>query len=470
VKELRRNMRIIGNVVVFLFAGLCIWYALTVYTQGAKWAASSYNTRNTVKISTRGDITDRNGITLATNDENGRRVYLENEQARRALSQTVGDTMGMTGASVECFNADKLMNISDSLTGGISALFSGNSTIGNSLKLTIDAKLQAYVSSIFPKGYSGAVCIINYKTGEILCMASLPNFDPQALIDGEISASDVIDTAFLNRCLQGLYTPGSTFKIVTLAAALEADPNCVNQSFTCAGIWEFGSYKVNCASNNEHGTVNLKKAFAKSCNVTFGKLSYQLGAERLRAAAEKFGFNVNFKFGDFAVYNSKFPTEMKNDAELVWSGVGQGEVLVTPLHMAMISGCIANGGTMMKPYLLCEERAANGILQKSGASEVYSQVITADNANIIATYMYEAVKSGTAKQGAISGYTVCGKTGSAEVSNNKEIETNAWYTGFVYDDNHPYAISVVIENGGAGGSEAAPIAAKALAKAIEYND
>lgn len=466
MKELRRNMRIIGTLVILAFVVLCVGYALTVYTQGSSWASTAYNTRNSASNALRGDVTDRDDVVLATTDEEGERIYLANEQARRALSQTVGDTRGMSGTGVETYHASTLMDISTSLSGRLSELISGTQHMGSSIQLTIDAQLQAYVSSIFPDGYKGAVCIINYKTGEILAMVSKPDYDPETILNRQGSA-EVEDTAYLNRCLQGLYTPGSVFKIVTLTSALMNDPSVVHQTFKCAGIWEFGNSKVNCAGNTAHGTIDLETAFAKSCNVTFGKLAYQLGAERLRATAEGFGFNDNFKFGDVILYNSQFPTSLQSEADLVWSGVGQGTVLVTPLHMAMIAGSVANGGSMMKPYLIKKVTSSSGEVLEEGTPEEDRRVMSYEVAGMISSYMRKAVTSGTATKAAVSGAIICGKTGSAEISDDKSVQTNAWYVGFVYDDQHPYAISVVIEEAGAGGSQAAPIAAKALKKALE---
>ena len=464
MKELRRNMRIVSVLVILAFSVLCVGYALTAYTQGSQWASNSHNSRASAKNTIRGDITDRTGIVLATTGNDGSRLYLENAAARRALSQTVGDTQGMAGASVETFHSATLMNISTSLGGRLSEIISGAKHTGKSVQLTLDSYLQTYISSIFPEGYKGAVCIYNYKTGEIMAMVSKPDYDPNDILTRQ--DAQVEDTAFLNRCLQGLYTPGSVFKIITTSSALENDPGIVNQTVSCSGVWEFDSTKINCISNTEHGYIDLKTAFAKSCNVTFGKIAYQLGEDRLKATAERFGFNENFKFGDMIVYNSQFPA-MENVADLVWSGVGQSKVLVTPLHMAMITGSIANNGIMMEPMLVKQVVNANGTVDSVTQPSVYRQVLSPEQAGTIASYMYAAVESGTASKAKISGYTVCGKTGSAETSNDKTIATNAWYTGFIYDSAHPYAIAVVIEEAGAGGSQAAPLAAKALSKAIE---
>ena len=466
MKELRRNMRFVGTLVVILFVGLAAWFAMTVFTQGSVWASDVRNSRLRATASLRGDITDRDGNLLATTAEDGTRQYTKNTLARRALSQTVGDTAGMSGTGIETLYSATLLDISTGLVDRLSELFNSAKHVGGSIRITVDGPLQAYIASEFPPYYRGAVCVTNYKTGEILAMVSMPNYDPYDL--AVRTDAQVEDTAYLNRCLQGLYTPGSIFKIITLASAITNDVNVIDQTFSCSGTWDYEGGHIVCAGGTSHGTVNLKTAFKRSCNVTFGKLAYQLGLERLRQTAERFGFNENFKFGDFVVYNSAFPTDVNNMNGLVWAGIGQGEVLVTPLHMAMISGTIANGGVMMKPWLI--ERITNslGAATTSGAPTPYRQVVSESVASKIAEYMYETVESGTATRAAIRGYTVCGKTGSAEVSDDKTVETNAWFTGFIYDDAHPYAISVVIEGGGAGARMPSELAAKALAKAIEY--
>ena len=463
MKSLRGKMRLVGTLVVCLFLVLGVSYGFTVYSQGSVWASNPYNTRASGTTAHMGDITDRDGITLATTLSDGTRQYLENEQARRALSQTVGDQKGMSGTGVENYYSATLLDISGSLLDKLRGAFSGTERVGSSIQLTVDAQLTTYLSSIFPAGYEGAICVINYKTGEVLAMVSKPDYDPVTLLAGE----EAQDTAYLNRCLQGLYTPGSTFKIVTLASAIEHDPNVLNQKFTCSGSWDYEGGTIVCAGNAVHGTVDLKTAFAKSCNITFGKLAYQLGMERLRNTAELFGLNENFKFDDFMIYNSSFPKSGENLSDLVWSGVGQSQVLVTPMHMAMIAGAVANGGVMVEPKLV--ERIQNplGITTHTRSVTTYRQVMSPSTAQTIAQAMYQAVTSGTATRAAIPGHIVCGKTGSAEVSDDKSVPTHAWFVGFLAEEEHPYCVAVVVEHGGSGGLVAAPIGQKALQKAIE---
>ncbi len=460
MKELRQNMRLVGMLVVITFIGLSAYLALTVFEQGSIWASSSYNTRLKNTGAARGAITDRDNITLAATVD-GERTYLDNAAARRALAVTVGDTAGMSGTGVEGFYSAELLDISDSLTERLSAVFNNRERKGSSICLTIDAKLTAAISKLFPKGYRGAVALTNYSTGEVLAMVSLPDYDPY-----DVSAAE--DTAYLNRCLQGLYTPGSVFKIVTLAAALEHDPGVISQQFMCTGEWQYEGGSIVCAGHTAHGAVDLQTAFAKSCNVTFGKLAYQLGSERLLETARKLGFNENFKLGDFAIYNSKFPEEAENISGLVWSGVGQSTVLTTPMHMTMITASVANGGRMVKPWLVKSITTDTGAVTRTGAPSQYRQVLSPETARCIAQCMYQAVEKGTATRAQIDGLTVCGKTGSAETSDDKSVETNSWYTGYIADASHPYAVSVVVEQGGAGSRLATETAKKALQAAIEY--
>ena len=462
MKELRRNMRLIGTLIAVAFIGLSAWFALTVFEQGSIWASNSHNTRLYASHAQRGSIADRDGVVLAATLD-GERAYFANADIRRALAATVGDTAGMSGTGIEGYYSAQLLDISDSLLERLSAIFRGAERKGSSIELTIDAQLTAYIASIFPDGYRGAVNVTNYKTGEILAMISLPDYDPYL-----IGVEEAEDTAYLNRCLQGLYTPGSVFKIVTLAAALEYDPSVVNQTFICSGSWEYEGGSIVCAGHTAHGSIDLKTAFTKSCNVTFGKLAYQLGLDRLRQTAEKLGFNENLKLGDFAIYNSKFPTSTNNMSDLVWAGIGQGTVLVTPMHMNMITSAVANNGTIMNPYLIKRISTDAGNLTRAGTPAPWRTAMTESAARTIAEYMYSAVQSGTATRSRIDGFPVCGKTGSAETSNDKSVETNSWYTGYIADPNHPYAISVVIEQGGSGSRLASELASKALKAAIEY--
>lgn len=467
MKELRRNMRMVGVLLLCLFLGMGGWFGWSAYTQGTRWMSSGNNTRlnSARKDVTMGTITDRSGLTLAYSDINGERCYAADADVRWAMAQTVGDTLSMSGTGVETMHAGILLGFSGSIIDRTWQWLSGEETRGDDIRLTVDAELSAYIADQFPEGYNGAVALVNYQTGEILAMVSMPSYEPY-----KAGSRDVAESAYLNRCLQGKYTPGSVFKIVTMAAALENKTGVTQRIYTCEGSRLYGDVAVTCAGDTEHGDLTMQEAFTKSCNVTFAALSYELGGTEMIRQSEAFGFNDNFTFPDLVLYESSYPKDIGSIAELAWSGVGQARVLVTPLHMAMIAGCIGNGGVMMQPLLIDQVTGSTGIPRLRASGGVYAKPVSESTARTIGQYMKAAVEDGTGSRAAIDGYTVCGKTGSAEISNDKSVETHAWFVGYLEEKEHPYAIAVVVEQGGSGGDKAARLAGKALKKAIELVD
>lgn len=204
MKTLHKKIRIIGMLVVILFVAMGCWLGRTVYLQGSQWANTAYNTRITSakRSVTPGDITDRNGVTLASTDSEGDRTYISDKTTRRALSHTTGDVSNMSGTGVETMQASELYDISGSFTDKLLQIYTGSGKRGNDVQLTIDAVLTDSIARKFPDGYEGAVVVMNYRTGEILAMVSKPEYDP-----ANVSATGDNDS-YMNRCLQGLYTPG----------------------------------------------------------------------------------------------------------------------------------------------------------------------------------------------------------------------------------------------------------------------
>ncbi len=464
MRELKRNMRVVGTILLCLFLGVGSWFGWSAYTQGTRWMSNQYNKRlsSARKNATMGTISDRGGVVLAYTDADGSRCYSSDSNVRRALAQTVGDTAGMSGTGVETMHAGILLGLSGSTIDRAWQWFIGDETRGDDIRLTLDAELSAYISREFPDGYNGAAVVINYRTGEILAMISKPDYDPY-----KAGGRDVVDSAYLNRCLQGRYAPGSVFKIVTLAAALEKKTGIASRAYTCEGLRLFGDSPVTCAGGAIHGEMTLREAFMKSCNITFAALSYELGGSEMQKTAESMGFNDNFTFQDIVLYESSFPADIGSIGELAWSGVGQGRVLVTPMHMAMIAGSVANGGQMMEPKLIDQVSGSTGIPRLRSSGGVYRRVMSQSTARTIGEYMRATVEDGTGHRAALDGYTVCGKTGSAETSDDKSVPTNAWFVGYIEEQEHPYAVAVVVEQGGAGSDKAARLAGKALKKAIE---
>ena len=303
------------------------------------------------------------------------------------------------------------------------------------------------------------------STGRILALQAYPDFDPNTVEAQWDTLKEDADSPLVNRATQGLYPPGSTFKIVTLASALENLPDLNDFAFDCTGYYPVGNYSV--TDGSAHGVQSLSDAFAHSCNTTFAALSQDLGYEMLGNTAEEMGFNENFMFSDLIVYNSSYPIDDLSAEDLAWSAIGQGRVLATPLHMALIASTIANRGVMNEPRLIAQVTTAQGgnraLLSHAGGRRVLGEDVAAR----LEKEMIRVVKSGTGKRAALdNGYTVAGKTGSAEASNDKSIESHAWFVGYITNDNAPYAVCVLVENGGSGGGVAAPLARKTLQKAI----
>ena len=466
MRETRASVRLVCLILASAVLIVGAAFVVTVNVNGARWINKAYNTRlaDAKKTTVQGTVYDRNLVWLSRSSAAGAREYVSDKKTRLALSQTVGDQKNMSETGVENLHASTLLGFTNTKTGYTLQKLAGYDPVGNDLVLTVDAELTKYLASLFPSGKYGAAVIINYKTGAILAMVSFPEYDPTDM-------DSAADTAFYNRVLQKRYAPGSTFKIITLTAALENLDGVTEESFVCDGVWNYSDHSLKCAGNAVHGEMTLSQAFASSCNVTFGALAFRIGAKAMKQTAERFGLNFDFAFNDLILYESHCLNGKSAAGDLVQAGIGQGTTEVTPLHMAMIAGAIANGGDMMEPKLIAKTLNPAGSVMSVMEPKLFRTVADASVCETVARYMYETVKSGTATKAAISGYKdgyVCGKTGSAEWTNDKEAATNAWYTGFPYgDDAHPYAIAVVVEEGGSGGAVAAPIASKALKKAIE---
>ena len=497
----RNNIK--GLLIAFcaMFVVLSIYLVYTVNQYGTRWFSSPYNTRlNAQKNNViAGDILDRNGKVLATTNADGDRVYIDDSSVRRATSHVVGDNYGQTFGA-ENFFSKYLLGFDQSIAERITAAFSGKPMMGSDVALTIDAKLcdTAYAAM---DDHRGAVVLMNYQTGEILASVSQPTFDPKYVQEYLNGDRDLDESAMVNRVTSGRYTPGSVFKVVTTLAAIRYLPGVTERTFTCDGplafeektgkylpnvhlaldesgqtesnqdnteeqAGMFKGYRVVRDYNDEyHGELTLKTAFAKSCNHVFAQLAMELGAERLARIAKEVGIGEDFLFDDMVTATGSFE-KANTDVNLAWSGVGQYTDLETPLHMCMLAASVANDGIMVQPKLLKEVKTALGIPSHQLVTKTERKAMTAAEAELLKAFMVETVKGGTGTRAKVSGVTVAGKTGTAEVSSG-EAAPNAWFIGFVEEEAHPLAICVVLEKGGSGGRYAAPIAAKVLQRAID---
>lgn len=458
MKQLRNNLKRVGLFLCILLAVLAVYGTYSVIVNGNRWFSSASNTFMTQKKKEviPGQILDRNGVVLASNDasqpdQDGmpKRVYHPDTAVRMAMVHAVGDDKNRVDKGVEGFMTASLYGFDMSMAERISSFLQGNKRVGDDVHLTLDAALSVYATSRFPADKKGAIVVMNYKTGELLTEISLPQFDP---------AGYASEAAAQNRAVRVMYAPGSTFKIITTAAALEYDEDAADRAYQCTGILQIGdgTRNVTDAGNAVHGQLTLQRAFQVSCNNTYARVALNLGDDKLRKTAEKFGFNDNFLFRTLVVENSSYPTENRTETEIAWTGVGQSELLMTPMHMCLVASAVANDGVMMEPYAVSQTVASNGDTRSVIQPRVYRRAMEADTAAQLKEYMRLVVTGGTGTAANIPGVRVCGKTGSAQLDTQEN--TNAWFVGFIDDPAHPYAIAIVVEDAGGGGSVAAPIA------------
>ena len=463
MKQLRKNIKKIAIFLCSLFVLLAGFGGYNIIVNGNRWFSSSVNTfaRSQKKNVIAGDVLDRHGVILATTVE-GKREYAADAATRKAVVHVVGDSNSNVNNGVESFMASYLYGFNMGFDERLSYALRGDNRMGDTVRLTIDSRLAAYIASVFPAGKAGAVVVMNYETGEVVSSQSFPNFDPMNIT---YSVKTDPQKPFYNRAVQGLYTPGSTFKIVTAASALQYMTDVQSRAFQCTGIREYGPRIITDAGTDlesgkitQHGQLTLLRAFQVSCNNTFAGIATELGDEKLKKTAEAFGFNDNFLFRDLVVENSSYPTTNRNDGEIAWTGAGQSALTASPLHLCMIAAAVANDGVMMEPRILHSVVSAQGDLRTEFSPKVYRTVLPRERAAVLQEYMRAVVTGGTGTAAGISGVKVCGKTGSAEVDTQEE--TNAWFLGYLDEEKSPYALSIVVEEGGGGGSVAAPVAKK----------
>lgn len=334
-------------------------------------------------------------------------------------------------------------------------LFSGGDSAGASVELTIDPEIQQLAYDLIPDGQRGSIVVMEPATGNILAMVSKPSYDPNLLSghDTRIVEENVAALSeqpglsiYTNPATESLVAPGSVFKLIVAAAALESGEYDADSEIPNPPALEFPGIEYTlpnfvtggCASRT---TADLEFALEQSCNTAFAQIALDLGEEAIQEQASRFGFGEELAIPT-RVIASTFPSDL-TDPELAQSAVGQFDTRVTPLQMAMVASAIANDGQQMKPQLIKSIRAADLELIESPEPEVLRESISPETADQLTEWMVNVVDNGTATGAQVPGVEVAGKTGTAEVS---ETGDNAWFTGFAPADDPQVAISIVIEN------------------------
>ena len=427
-----------------LLVAICLLVGMGVYVwrfavHGRDWANFTGNAAvyENGRVLT-GTITDRNGLVLADIDD-GQRVFNADETIRTACVHAVGDRERNIGTGALTLFAEALSGYSP---------VTGLSAEGATVALSIDARLNAAAFAALA-GRKGTVGVMDYTTGEIICMVSSPAFDPDVGIDPQDAQ---YDGAYLNRLISAAYTPGSTFKLVTLAAAIETIPDLYERRFTCNGSITVDGNQLNCTA--VHGSQTIEQALANSCNCAFAELALELGGDTLAKYAGQLGLTGRLTMDGTATAAGRFDAAADGSADLAWSGVGQATDLVCPLAMLRLSAAIAAGGTAAEPTVLLNGKTDTSNIMSISTAEKLKAMM---NYNVAAAY----------GPWNFPGLALCAKSGTAEVGDGT---SHAWFTGFLNDEAHPWAFVVVIENGGSGARNAGPVANAVLQKATELFD
>jgi len=399
-----------------------------------------------------GTVVDASGTVLL--DMNNSRTYASSETLRKATVHWLGDRNGSINAPALPTHAAELAGYD--LVNGVYAY----GDTGGTAKLTIDGSVQtAALEALGDK--KGTVAVYNYETGAILCAVTTPTFDPDNVPDLEEDDSGSYEGMFVNRFTQSTYIPGSIFKIVTMAAALEELPNAEELTFYCAGELELNGNKITC--ERAHENQSLKDAFRNSCNCAFAELALQLGGETMEAYVDRFGINDIVTFDGIETAEGNYEAAGYAQIDVGWSGVGQFNDQVNPCAFLTFIGALANGGKGAMPYVV-ENVVVGNNRTYTAKTRMGDTVVSRDTARIVGEYMRNNVEN---KYGDdyFPGLTVCAKTGTAEVGGEKR--PNAMLTGFVSDSAYPLAFIICVEDGGYGADVCLPIASRVLSACVE---
>ena len=438
---------------IAFFIGLG-YFTVNLIIHADEWAQKPMNSHIAVTgLAQAGDIYDRNGYLLATS-EDGSRYYNDDPTIRTAMLHTVGDDSTNIPTALQSVYRTGLTGYNYILGLGLPNSFRSSSDI--TLTLDADACAATY-NAMASRNYRGAAVVYNYQTGEVICSVSTPSYDPYNPVDIK-EGDNTYEGVYIDNVLSSTYPPGSTFKLVTAAAALENIEGSEDRLLYCEGSKIIGGEYVTCVE--PHGEINMKEAMAVSCNIYFAELAVELGSDTMTEYANKFGFNHAYKIDDNDVTKSRYNVSNADTAGLAWSGVGQYTDMANPLHMAIICSAVANGGTPVEPYMIDSvssffnfKNITAGAKGKSG-----TRMIKSSTANKLSEMMRFTVSDhyGDSMFGDLH---VAAKTGTAEVPDGDE---DGWVIGYVTDEDCPLAFAVCIEHGGFGYSSAGPIAKVAL--------
>jgi peptidoglycan glycosyltransferase len=459
--------RAIGRLALVFVAAYALLFARQLFVQtieGPQLAGNPHNPRTALLAPYRGEILARDGTVLARSVRGGR-VY----PFGRALAQVVGydsaryGSSGLEAAFDRDLSARPISNDPfvqlEQLLGNVPA---APALDGASVFTTLDPVVQSTLFEELSAYPRAAGVVLDPRTGEVLALASVPSFDPGAIDASFKEIAGEAASPLLDRATDGLYPPGSTFKIFTAAAALEAGVVTTDSTFEDPGYFRVGDFSVHDDEGEATGTQDLTGAFALSSNVDFAQVALSLGSDRWFEAARAWGLAEPIDF-TLPVARDHLPAPATvTPSILAQLGFGQADLLVTPMRMALVASAIADDGTAPRPYLVSHVRSQGRDDARGRPTELASPISPAVAAQV-REMMVAAVERGTGTAAAIPGVSVAGKTGTAT---NPAGTSHAWFVAFAPAGSAKVAVAILVENAGYGGAVAAPIARRVLAVAL----
>ncbi len=420
---------------------------------------NSYNSRQEMLISQnyRGTIYSNNREILAetkiADDGTETRVY----PYENLFSHSVGySTNGRMG--VEAQANYYLINSNAPLSDKVANDMTGKKNPGDNVYTTLDVDLQevAYKSLGV---YEGAVIVTEPSTGKVLAMVSKPDFNPNEIESiWESLLNDEESSILLNRVTQGLYPPGSTFKIITALEYIRENKDTFSSyHYSCNGRYTNDGNTIQCYHGTNHGEINFATSFAKSCNSSFANIGMSLDRDSFADTLEDLLFDEELPWDLIYRKSSVHMDDTLETEEMMQTSIGQGKTQISPFHLNLITASIANGGMAMEPYMIEKITDYKGNNVKTFRSSTAGRLMSEEEAGILTGLMQEVVVSGTGRVLKDAEYSAAGKTGSAEYNNIKG-DSHAWFTGFAPVENPQICVTIIIEGAGSGGDYAVPIA------------
>lgn len=457
-KKKNHEIMAITYLFVLVFLGMMGYICHFAVTNEQQLINNSYNARQSMLLAQnrRGSVYANDGTVLAETktdtDGTETRVYPFENMFAHAVGYSTNGKMG-----VEALGNYYLINSNAPLSEKVSDDVAGTKYAGDSVYTTLDVKLQQVAYNALGV-YKGAIVVTEPSTGKILAMVSKPDFDPNNIESmWDELVNDKESSVLLNRVTQGMYPPGSTFKIVTALEYIRENPDSYGSyHYQCSGSFTSGEDRINCYHGTSHGAVDFRKSFAKSCNSSFANIGLSLDRTSFEKTLEDLLFNSELPLKSTYSKSKVTVEENMSNADMMQVAIGQGTTQISPMHLNMITCAIANDGKLMKPYIVDRVENSAGSVIKQFNTSAYGSLMTEGEADALTELMKEVVETGTGKKLSGLSYTAAGKTGSAEY--NTYGDSHAWFTGFAPAENPQICVTIIVEGAGSGGDFAVPVA------------